>query len=72
MNTGLLAEHTVTKISARKICSIYTKRKLGGVGKGMPGRAQGRWRLSHSGGWWGGEKKGLVHSGPMGLEGEGS
>ena len=30
VNTGLLAEHTVTKIFAHKICSIYTK-KLGEV-----------------------------------------
>lgn len=26
INTGLLAEHTVTKIFAHKICSIYTKK----------------------------------------------
>lgn len=30
VNTGLLAEHMVTKIFAHKICSIYTKKKLGG------------------------------------------
>lgn len=35
----------------------FTQKKLGGVGKGMPGRAQGRWRLSHSGECGGEERR---------------
>lgn len=47
VDTGLLAEHTVTKISAHKICSIYTKKNWGRLDE-IPGGAQGGWRLRHS------------------------
>lgn len=51
----------VTKIFAHKICSIYTKNWGEFEGGGMPGGAQGRWRLRRSG-----RAKGSQTLGPLG------
>lgn len=60
INTGLLAEHKVTKIFAHKICFIYTENwgELGGGARQSPRRMEAEM-------FWKG--KGKSDSGPAGL-----
>lgn len=62
INTGLLAEHMVTKIFAHKICSIYTQKNWGE----LDGNARRSPRPTEAETLW--EGKGKSDSGPVGLE----
>ena len=65
INTGLLAEHTVTKIFAHKICSIYTHTKKKNWGE-LDGDARWSPRQMKDEIFWEGKEK--SDSCPIGLE----